>query len=146
MSYKISAVSKQEYPEIMRVWEASVRATHDFVKEEDILFFKEVIPQYLDAVSLLAARNEEDKILGFLGTSDDTIEMLFIHPDMRGKGIGTILTNYALQELHRYKVDVNEQNRQAVGFYLHMGFVVIARSEVDGTGKPYPLLHMEYKL
>jgi hypothetical protein len=33
---------------------------------------------------------------------------------------------------------VNEQNVQAVGFYLHMGFEIVARSELDGTGKPYP--------
>lgn len=39
-------------------------------------------------------------------------------------------------------LDVNEQNEQAVGFYLHMGFEVAGRSELDGTGKPYPLLHL----
>jgi putative acetyltransferase len=39
-------------------------------------------------------------------------------------------------------VDVNEQNEQAVGFYLKMGFQVEGRSDEDGFGKPYPLLHM----
>ncbi|TMD66902.1 MAG: GNAT family N-acetyltransferase [Chloroflexi bacterium] len=39
-------------------------------------------------------------------------------------------------------VDVNEQNDQALGFYLRMGFVVVGRSELDSNGKPYPLLHM----
>ncbi len=37
---------------------------------------------------------------------------------------------------------VDEQNEQAVGFYLKMGFEVAGRSELDSTGKPFPLLHM----
>lgn len=39
-------------------------------------------------------------------------------------------------------VDVNEQNPQAVGFYLHYGFVQTGRSPLDGEGRPFPLLHM----
>jgi hypothetical protein len=42
-------------------------------------------------------------------------------------------------------VDVNEQNGQAVGFYLRMGFATEGRSELDGMGKPYPLLHMRLR-
>ncbi len=96
-------------------------------------------------VQLYAVRDAENKTLGFLGTSDDAIEMLFIHPDTRGTGIGSALLAYAVNELHLYKVDVNEQNEQAVGFYLHKGFSVVGRSELDGTGKPYPLMHLEMK-
>lgn len=40
------------------------------------------------------------------------------------------------------KVDVNEQNPQAIGFYEKMGFKPIGRSEKDGSGKPYPIIHM----
>ncbi len=37
---------------------------------------------------------------------------------------------------------LNEQNPQAVGFYLHLGFSITARSELDGQGNAFPLLHM----
>ncbi len=144
MHNEISTIAPSEYPEVMRVWEASVRATHHFLKEEDILLFRRLIPeQYLDAVRLFAVRDTSATILGFLGVSDDNIEMLFIHPDVRGKGIGSTLLHYAIKELHLSKVDVNEQNEQAVGFYRRMGFTIAGRSERDGTGKPYPLLHLE---
>jgi putative acetyltransferase len=39
------------------------------------------------------------------------------------------------------QVDVNEQNEQAVGFYLKIGAEIIGSSELDGLGKPFPLLH-----
>jgi putative acetyltransferase len=37
---------------------------------------------------------------------------------------------------------VNEQNPQGVAFYRHMGFGQVGRSELDGQGNPFPLLHM----
>lgn len=147
MNYRVSIISKSDYPAVMQVWEASVRATHHFLKEEDILLFKKLIPgKYLDAVRLYAVKDDMSKILGFLGASDNGIEMLFIHPDSRGKGIGKRFLDYAVNELHLRKVDVNEENEQAVGFYLKYGFKVINRSKLDGTGKPYPILHMELSI
>ena len=77
--------------------------------------------------------------------AEDNLEMLFIDPKYRGKGIGKSLLNYGIKNLNITKVDVNEQNEQAVGFYKHSGFEVIARSEVDASGKPYPILHMVLK-
>lgn len=132
-----------DYPELILVWEASVRATHDFLQEEDIQFYKPLIlNEYLKAVDLYCVKNN-DTIAGFMGLSESSIEMLFIHPDFRGSGIGKNLLQFAVNELKVNKVDVNEQNDQALGFYLKMGFKVVNRSELDGMGKPYPILHME---
>lgn len=132
-----------DYVELVSVWEASVRATHNFLKEEDILFYKPLIlNEYLKAVDLFCIK-DNDTITGFMGLSESSIEMLFIHPAFRGSGIGKILLQFAINELKANKVDVNEQNDQALGFYLKMGFKVVNRSELDGMGKPYPILHME---
>lgn len=124
-----------------------VRATHDFLAEEDIQYFKPLILNiYLDVVELRCVRNEAGKIVAFSGVADQNLEMLFIHPGFRGFGIGKTLLNCAIEELNVQQVDVNEQNDQAVGFYLHNGFEVYGRSELDPTGKPYPILHMRLTL
>lgn len=144
MNYQIDNILESEYPEVVEVWEASVRATHDFLTEEDIAYFKPLILLvYLKAVDLRCIRNERHQIIGFLGVAEDKIEMLFIHPDAIGKGIGKMFVDYAIQQMQVSKVDVNEQNQQAVGFYEHLGFKTISRSELDSLGKPYPILHME---
>ncbi len=141
---KISGISKDEYDEVIALWEASVRATHHFLQEEDIRYYKPLIRNhYLDAVQLYAARDTSGHIVGFMGISDDNIEMLFVHPSMRSKGIGKYLVTYAISELKIKRVDVNEQNEQAVGFYRKMGFETISRSELDNQSKPYPILHMK---
>jgi len=139
-------IDKKEYKEVVELWEASVRATHHFLKEEDIEYFKPLILNtYLDAVELKCIRDYDKKIVGFLGVADQNLEMLFIHPEFRGKRIGKTLLNYAIDELKVTKVDVNEQNEQAVGFYKHCGFEIIERSELDSSGKPYPTLKMKLK-
>lgn len=38
--------------------------------------------------------------------------------------------------------DVNEHSPRAVSFYLANGFVIHSRSETDGQGNPFPLLHL----
>ena len=146
MKNEITSVRKSEYLEVVDVWEASVRATHHFLKEEDIAYFKPLILNtYLDAVELRCIKNHKQKIVGFLGVANQNLEMLFIHPEYREKGIGRTLLDYSIKQLDVTKVDVNEQNEQAVGFYKYCGFKTIKRSELDSSGKPYPTLHMELK-
>ncbi len=143
----IDTIPKSDYLEVVDLWEASVRATHHFLPESDIQYFRPLIlHQYLDQVALSCLRDRTRKIAGFLGVADGKIEMLFIHPEVRGQGVGKRLLRYAVQDLGAKEVDVNEQNEQAVGFYHHLGFTTISRSPVDGMGKPYPLLHMTYSL
>jgi putative acetyltransferase len=140
----IESVTPKDYAELLVVWEGSVRATHDFISDEDIEFFKPIIiEQAFPAVVLRCIKDNENNITGFLGTHDRKIEMLFIRSDFRGKGVGKILLNYAIESLDVLSVDVNEQNPQAVDFYQHMGFHVTSRSPTDDMGKPFPILHMK---
>lgn len=145
--YTITEVAPEDHDILLDIWESSVRATHHFLQEEDILFFKQTIHEhkYFELVKLACVRDAADTILGFLGTNADNLEMLFVHPDYIGKGVGKALVEYALHVAKVNKVDVNEQNEKAYQFYLHHGFRVISRDELDGTGKPFPILHMELR-
>ncbi|MDR1493117.1 MAG: GNAT family N-acetyltransferase [Planctomycetaceae bacterium] len=110
---------------------------------EDFDYYKQMIKnEYLDNVQLYAVRNCVDKILGFMGISDDKIEMLFVYPKEMRKGIGKSLLDYAINKLKIRKVDVNEQNKDALKFYEKYGFIVYERTEKDNEGKNYPILKM----
>lgn len=97
---------------------------------------------YLPAVELWVAVDAEDCPLGFVGLNENHVEMLFIEPGLRGKGIGRTLLDHARRSRSQMSVDVNEQNPDAVGFYLHYGFIQTGRSPLDGEGRPFPLLHL----
>lgn len=138
----IRKIETADYPRLVEIWESAVLHTHDFLKEEDFFYYKERLPSYFPYVALFGF--EQDGILvGFIGIAEGNVEMLFIDDSCRGKGIGKQLISYVIRDFGVTKVDVNEQNPQAVGFYEHMGFRLVSKSEVDGEGKPYPILHMQ---
>ncbi|NFE70711.1 GNAT family N-acetyltransferase [Clostridium botulinum] len=119
----LNNINKDDMDNILNVWESSVRATHTFLKEEDIISIKPQVKEGVDYVSkLLCVRDEKGVIQAFMGVHQSKIEMLFVDSNNRGNGIGKKLINYAINDLNAKFVDVNEQNTQGVGFYKHMGF------------------------
>lgn len=142
----LNNINNKDMEEILETWESSVRATHDFLSEEDIISIKPHVIEGAKYVSkLLCIRDTNDVIKAFMGIHDFKIEMLFVSNESRGNGLGKRLIEYAIKELNVNYVDVNEQNQQAVGFYKHIGFEVYKKSELDEQGNPFPILHMKLK-
>ena len=138
---EIVRCTEEDYETLAGIWERSVIATHSFLKEEDFNEIKAaLIPDYFPNVYLYAIA-DNGVYVGFIGLSPDSIEMLFIDNDRRGRGYGSALMEYAKQH-GATKVDVNEQNPSALNFYKAKGFRVISRDETDDAGRPYPILHL----
>jgi len=103
----ISAVGPDDFARVVDVWEASVRATHDLVAESDIGAMRPLVRDALPHVPhLLSVRDLAGQVAGFIGVQDGKIEMLFIHPDWRGKGIGRRLLTYAVTTLGATELDL----------------------------------------
>ena len=132
----------EDYPRIMEIWESAVSATHHFLSAEDFIHFKQLIPtDYLPNLEVFLLIEDEMPI-GFSAAAAGNLEMLFIHNDYRGKKYGKRLFQFMKANYAIDKVDVNEQNIQAIGFYEKLGFRRIGRSDQDGSGKNYPIIHM----
>ena len=91
---------------------------------------------------LIIAEKEFGEPVAFMGIDSNRLEMLFLSPGVRGKGLGKQLLQYGIETYNIQELTVNEQNPQAVGFYEHMGFQTYKRTEYDEEGNPYPLLYM----
>jgi putative acetyltransferase len=141
----IQIATAEDYPAIIHLWELSVRATHDFLPEDYLQEIKQLLPEILPQLPVYCWKTVDGVITGFAGVAAEKIEMLFIHPAARGKGIGKQLTGFCIKDLGAWKVDVNEQNKQAIGFYERMGFVQTGFEPLDGMGRAFPLLLMELR-
>lgn len=137
-------INKQDYSVILAIWKRSVIATHDFLAAEDRQFYEEQISLFLHNVELLLWFADEE-IVGFSGTSERELEMLFLDPVATGNGYGSQILSWLIENKRINLVDVNEQNENATRFYLKHGFLVSSRSDADGFGKPYPILHLQLK-
>ena len=113
---------------VLGIWEASVRASHHFLTEDDI---RSLCPQAEEAIrqiETLWVVEEENVRIGFMGIQSGKIEMLFLHPDYFRKGIGRMLI---------------QKNPSAVRFYERMGFRTFRRDSTDDQGNPFPILRMK---
>lgn len=130
---------------LLELWERSARASHLFLSAAEIAEIKKDVAAALANVSnLLVAWRQ--KPLGFMGIEGRRLEMLFLEPEARGKGIGKLLLKRGIEDFGINELTVNEQNPQAVGFYKHLGFEVFKRTEKDEQGRNYPLLYMRLPL
>lgn len=134
----------EEHPLIVELWERSVRASHLFLSEQDIATLRTLVEsEVLKQLELWVVASDADVIMAFMGLSGQNLEALFVDPVYFRTGIGTILLSHAETLKGELRVDVNEQNPTAVQFYLAHGFEITGRSEKDGFGHPFPLLHMQ---
>jgi ribosomal protein S18 acetylase RimI-like enzyme len=91
---------------------------------------------------------EENTELGFAGFELNYAEgptaklhKLYLLPEAQGKGLGKTLLLEVAQRARvagqkKLQLNVNKYNRQAIDFYLRMGFVTL-REEVNDIGKGY---------
>ena len=127
---------------LLDIWKASVCASHHFLTEPDIARLTPHAESALREIKTLWVVQDKLLPVGFMGVEEEKIEMLFLHPDYFGKGLGKDLVQRAFDKLNVKFVDVNEQNPDAKIFYERMGFKVFKRNEYDSDGNPFPILEM----
>ena len=113
-----------------------------FLQRKIFYYYKEQLSVYFQYVALFGFE-QEGILSGFMRIAGGNFELGCFFNNYWGTGIGEKLVTYAINHLQVTKVDVNEQNIQAVGFYKYIGFSVYKRSDLDGEGKEYPILHMQ---
>ena len=146
MDMHVRPARLEDRERLLELWERSVRATHHFLEDSDVVALRPLVAEELasDTVDWWVLVSATEALIGFLGFASDTIEALFVDPDHHGQGGGKFLVAHA-QSLSAgaLAVDVNEQNEAALRFYEALGFSVVGRSPTDAGGRPFPILHMK---
>lgn len=128
---------------MVEIWRSAVDATHHFLDAGDLAAIDAEVRAFLPDASMWLALDDSGRPIAFMGLTGTNMDALFVDAPSRGTGVGRALVNFAAARYSELTTQVNEQNKQAVGFYERMGFVTFGRSETDDEGRPYPLLHMK---
>lgn len=135
--------NKKLIAELLTVWQESVQATHLFLTKSNI---EEIFPQVeigLKFVPHLLVAFDDKMPIGFAGIAEDKLEMLFISPKYFKQGVGYKLFSLAIKNYDVQYVDVNEQNPNALNFYIRQGFKIFNHTPLDDMGRPFPILQLK---
>ena len=129
---------------MLDIWRRAVDATHDFLTPEDRSAIDGEVSTFLPQAAAWLATDPDDCAIGFMLIEGTHMDALFIDPDWHGQGVGRLLVEHALSLHPALTADVNERNERALHFYERMNFARTGRSDTDGQGRPYPLIHLRY--
>ncbi|KIQ01133.1 acetyltransferase [Agrobacterium tumefaciens] len=122
---------------LSRIWLDASRLAHPFIGEQRLQMQRVLIEdQYLpDAETWVACI--DNLPCGFISLLDTFVGGIFVSPDRQGLGIGRRLIAHALNRKGELELEVYTDNRQAMAFYIRLGFQELSRRSRDDEGYPF---------
>jgi GNAT superfamily N-acetyltransferase len=114
--------------ELVVMWRASFERGVGIIdphplSEQCAYLLNDVLPHNSVRVALAGGR-----VIGFTAASEDRIAQLYVHVDYQGRGVGTLLLDWAkAQSVGRLSLFTFSRNARACAFYERNGFVAVAR-------------------
>jgi putative acetyltransferase len=139
--YEIRKATSNDFNELTRIWlQASIKA-HHFIPasywESNTTKMQEI---YLPMSEVYIAEDTIN-IYGFIALVEDTVAAIFVSPEHQAKGIGKQLISYAQEMRSRLELNVYQENKNSVKFYLASGFRIINEGLDTATNaKEYVML------
>ncbi|KHF77807.1 putative acetyltransferase [Acinetobacter sp. neg1] len=139
--YEIRKATSNDFNELTKIWlQASIKA-HHFIPasywESNTTKMQEI---YLPMSEVYIAEDAIN-IYGFIALVEDTVAALFVSPEHQAKGIGKQLISYAQDMRSRLELNVYQENKNSVKFYLASGFRIINEGLDTATNaKEYVML------
>ncbi len=121
-------MENKDVPFLAEIWLNTSLKAHDFISKEYWINNKSLmIEKYLPNSEVYIAE-ETDTILGFIALSENCIASIFVDIEQQGKGIGTLLLNYAKNIRTELKLNVYQKNDKSVNFYKSRDFIILSES------------------
>lgn len=131
----IRAFRADDLDPAMELWLRANLEAHPFISriywEQNFHMVRELLPQ-----AELWVQEQDEKLLGFVGLTDDYIAGIFVDGNSRSRGIGKGLLDHVKQLHHALTLHVYEKNQRAVNFYLREGFLIQSVQTDETTGEP----------
>jgi putative acetyltransferase len=142
--FSIRRAAADDRDRLVDIWWRSALASHRFLSTSELeALLPEVRDLNLETLQTWVLCAPDSEAVGFLVMNGREVDALFIAPQWVRRGGGTRLLRHARRIAGPLTVEVNEQNIDAVEFYLARGFEIVRRTPTDRAGRPYPLLCLE---
>lgn len=130
-----------EVPQLADIWlRASLRA-HDFIPADFWESRRDAMAtRHLLAADELLVLEVEGRLIGFAALNGETLEALFVDPEVQSYGHGSRLMAEAMARHQRLTLCVYSRNVRAVSFYRRLGFQIAGERTEPLTGEAETLM------
>lgn len=119
----IRTLQNKDINEVSRIWLNSNIQAHDFIPSQYWHDQYEMVKEEISKVEVYVYE-DNNKILGFVGLSENYLAGIFIRQDVQSKGIGKTLMNFVKGIKEQINLSVYQKNERAIKFYQREGFVI----------------------
>lgn len=130
----IRKLEKDDIDAVMKIWRDGNIKAHTFIAKEywdnNYDYVKEILPN-----SEIYVYIYKEKIVGFIGISNNYIEGIFVDNNNQRNGIGKSLLNKVKENKESLTLEVYEKNINAINFYKKNGFIVVKEIMDEDTGE-----------
>jgi len=138
----IRKLNKTDIDMVAQIWLEVNIQTHHFIPEkyweEQFNAVKQMLPQ-----SEVYVYEESDKVLGFMGLTDNSIEGIFVSMNSQFGGIGKQLLDFIKGIKTELSLHVYQKNKRAIRFYQREKFIIQSESIDENTGEREFLMSWE---
>ena len=127
-------LKKSDINRVADIWLDTNIKAHHFIHAQYWKSNLELVKEMLLQAEVYVYENDQ-KIQGFVGMSDEYIEGIFVSDEMQAQGIGKILLNHVKSKKNTLLLNVYQKNTQAISFYQREGFKIKESGLDEATGE-----------
>ena len=108
----------------------------EFIEKHDILYMLNYLSEKIKNAYKIYIKYSDGIPFGIIGLNpcDEEICLLYVLPEMQGKGFGSNLLEFALAKCKNPYITVLDTNKRAIEFYSERGFVP-AEKQPENNGE-----------
>lgn len=142
LSLRLRLATPADHDRLCAIWDAASAAGYPFLSNEERSAERVLIRDRFLPSALTWVAESDGVAVGFLSLLAHEIAGLFVLPSHQRRGIGGLLVARAIDPAQESVVHVYTANAAALDFYRGMGFQPMGWKDVDGLGRPHPMVLM----
>ncbi len=136
MEYCVKKAFISDWPDLMMIFDKSLRSTIDLPDDDWKKLYERVITyNYPNFDTYIYT--QDSKSVGYINYSrqEKNIKQLYVLPEYHNQGIGQKLIKYVLESYNEtMTIGVRKDNDVALHIYTKYGFEIIKEEEYDASG------------
>lgn len=130
----IRRLQRTDISRVADIWLDTNLKAHYFISAQYWKRNFDLVKEMLSQSEVYVYENSQE-IQGFIGTSGEYIEGIFVLDKMQSQGVGKLLLDFIKEKKEKLHLNVYQKNIRAIHFYQREGFEIQCEGLDEATGE-----------